>query len=204
MSMTPNIKAVEERTPACDYEEKIYGEVLAEARVSRSEEAYANKYPGHAKIANFQLFELAASLQKNGKDTPVKIVTGSLPDHVFKPSSDGPVDAFLKAGGRIQVLIWCSPIENCGTCLREKATEFKSQITFRAVEDSGEANEIPHFLLVGEEAYRIERPHSPFKGPITDTTPEVAARICFNDPVFGKNLSGFFNAIWDMATPVAG
>jgi hypothetical protein len=57
---------------------------------------------------------------------------------------------------------------------------------------------VPHFLLIGENAFRQEAGHKPFTETteFTDMEPQVSARIDFNDPATGKLLGEMFENLW--------
>lgn len=180
-----------------------YEEILERCRVNKSESGIANLYPWHCKAAIGKLLDEAIGRQngmngiKDGGQTNVRILTSHCPDHVFGKQGVFPkLSIFLNAGGRLKILVWNkSDAEGIGgdifSLQNPHATIRFSQTTLLA-------KEIQHFLVVDNNAYRLEQGHDPVEGQkFNDFYPEIKARICFNDPLQGEALVKFFDTLWE-------
>ncbi len=66
------------------------------------------------------------------------------------------------------------------------------------------AEHLPHFILVGDRAYRQEAVHKDLMDqPFDDFSPEVPARINFDDPEGLKEQSDLFDTVWSVCRPLS-
>ena len=177
---------------------KQYQDRLRFCREKQSPTPIANRYPWQGELAICELVKLALSKQKKGEDAPVRILTGSAPDHVYGRKSRDLWKEFLDAGGKVLVLVWGDSLEGCGGVLREFAAE-QEGVVFRLSGTRDKAESVMHCLAVGKSAYRLEAAHKPFEEDteITDYSPEVPARICFGDADGAEQLVNNFDELWN-------
>ncbi len=183
-----------------------YKQILQFARAKQSSEPVSNLYPWHCELAVTELMRHANSLQERqstGSSSTVRILTGTCPEHVYGNGAYEEFRTFLEKGGILKVLAWSATPSKRTSKLAMLCDQFKSNAELRVSKTVEKANEIPHFLLVGEAAYRFEAPHEfvPAES-FSDFYPEVPARICFNDPSSGSELKRFFDDIWGKCHPV--
>ncbi len=103
-------------------------------------------------------------------------------------------------GGRFRVLIYNDrfDVSGCNLFNRLDGTEWEFAVALFY-----HGNKLKHFLTVNRAAYRVEAPHGTFKASdFTDFTPEVSARICFNDEQGAGTLNTFFDQLWTNCAPI--
>lgn len=97
---------------------------------------------------------------------------------------------FVETGGKVSVLIWDKE-ENVGDLPQIDGVEIRCSGT------NIDGDELNHFLVVDNDAYRYEAPHTFYPSDqFNDFYPPIPARICFNDPVGGEELVKFFDDLW--------
>ena len=109
----------------------------------------------------------------------------------------------MAIGGQIRILAWTDTLESPRKkevktllCLAEAGGNNAVVTRVSGTREHGE--KLSHFLLVGTKAYRYEAPHKYFSDEdVDDFSPEIPARICFNDPVTATRLSEFFDELWN-------
>jgi len=183
---------------------KEYKRILHRSRVDKSESFVGNRYPWQCQAAVHELLSFGIDRQsKRAANEPVEILilTGSLPDYVFGVDhSCTEFEDFLNAGGRVRVLVWAKEIQPGARKLIEHNKHLSAlQVRVSGTDNRGES--LSHFLVVDKTAYRLERPH-PKVPPqaFDDFTPEIPAKITFNDPTFATELATFFDDIWNRMT----
>lgn len=180
-----------------------YRNLLRNYRLEENKSPVANRHPYHAQIAVSELMELAISKlttsSRRSSSNEALIITGSAPDRVFFPETADSFDRFFKAGGRVRLVVWNDTFK-CGDRLRALFDKHVGQVEWRVSQTQDFASEVAHFLLVCDQAYRLESPHEPFINvPFdNDFTPEIPAKICFNDPEGGASLRSYFEEVWEL------
>ena len=96
----------------------------------------------------------------------------------------------------IQILVWQKTQEGISKQLLKLAEDGVIDVKVSGTDEY--ADRVPHFLLVGDDAFRQEAAHAPFtkQTRVTDTEPQVPARIDFCDPETGRSLAQIFNQLW--------
>jgi hypothetical protein len=93
--------------------------------------------------------------------------------------------------------VWNDYEHPCGRIWDELKKAFPEKLELRKSGTRQAFGRIPHFLTVGDAAYRLEMPHPPYDDmEFTDISPETKAEICFNNEEFTKSLKGLFEAVW--------
>ena len=160
---------------------KTYIQIVETARKSNSSRILTNAAPSHAKILIQNLLIAARSAEEN-----VKIVTGEFSEEVYDSSIADEMKATLDAGCSFDVIVTDAAEDDLGDSLVYQALK-----TVRDGDHSGRANirfagdafsEISHFVLVGENKYRLE----------PDPT-EISAIASFNDSDTGQLIDGLFD-----------
>jgi hypothetical protein len=169
---------------------------LIEAVAARPEIGIiSNRLPWQAKMVLEKLLEIAKAGQKE-----IRLLSGFCPQGFYDNNFAGRLADCKDAGcPSIRVLIWQKDQETIPPAFRKILDEGK--IELRVSGTDAHATEVPHFLLVGESAFRQEAGHAPFTKDtvITDFEPPVPARADFNDPVTGKSLKEIFDKFWGPA-----
>ena len=180
-----------------------YRELLQLRRKGKSAEPIPNRYPWHGEMAIRELLEFARSAQQQGHPADIRILTGSAPDRVYGCEDRSVWDQFAKAGGRIRIIVWGDNPGKCGGVLRA-LYETNESVEFRLSGTNELAGQLMHFVVVGNSAYRLEAPHTPFPDDtiFQDFSPEIPARICFNDPIGGEAMVRCFDSMWGLSRPL--
>jgi hypothetical protein len=181
-----------------------YRELLQSYRIDESKDPIANRRPWHCKIAVEELVEFGISKAREARKNQlperprIRLLTSVCPNHIY--GSHGfleRLEEFFDAGGTVQVLVYSDSFDTRGSALFA-ITKEQAGIQFRCSRTSFKSEQLKHFMTVGDQAYRVEASHPPHKSSdFTDLSPEIPARICFNDPEGTSNLKGFFDALWD-------
>lgn len=172
-----------------------YESVLIRARKHQSAEAVTNLYPWHAERAVVQLMKLANDNSQDTSSRVVRLISGSCPNFVYGGEAYDEFEKFAENGGAVKVLVWGRSNSEERSRLTKLQEEFPQNIEMRKSDSDELVGEIPHFLLVDDNAYRFEVPH-PAAADFKALEPPVPARICFNDSAYGKRLLSLFNGLW--------
>ena len=160
---------------------KSYVQIVEKARKTNSSRILTNAAPSHANVLIKNLLIAARSAKED-----VKIVTGEFSAEVYDETISNEVSATLDSGRSFDVIITDAfeadmagnPVYDILEAARAAdGNEERVKIQF-----AGEAfSKISHFVLVGENKYRLE------SDPTTIST--IAS---FNDPNTGKLINGLF------------
>lgn len=192
---------------ATDEVRSQYKAALRTYREEARRDPIANRFPWHGELAVTELLDFARQKQAellliNAKKRPapvqVRLITGTSPDRVYGLLASRAFDAFLDVGGCVRVLIWNDKPECCGGELQKKVEKYKDRLSIRLSKTMEFSEQIRHFLVVDKVAYRLESPHAPFDtaAAFDDFSPEIPARICFNDPAGAARLVEYFDSLW--------
>jgi len=175
---------------------KDYLQLLETAAANSSSETIGNRFPWQTKLSTQILLKVAAD---NGLD--VRILSGGPKDFFWDTDRVKGLEKCLEKGCQVRVLVWYRDEAAVGSRLPKIAKKQpKLQIRWSGKDLFGP---LPHFLLVDENAYRVEAIHGDLTGEeFTEVSPEIPARICFNDPVGGKKQRQFFDNLWDQCRDV--
>jgi len=152
----------------------------------------ANRFPWQTKMATEKLLDVAKA-----KRFGIRLLTGSCPEGFYDPSLAEKLRDCKKDGAPyVRVLVWQEKAEGISKPLLHLASEGVIDLHISGTDKF--ADQIPHFLLVGEGAFRQEAAHQKFGRDVTFTelTPTIPARIDFDDPETGKSLATLFDSIW--------
>lgn len=182
-----------------------YRRLLRSYRMEENADPISNRHPWHASLAIEELFSLAAQKQHERNDRrertlEVRILTGSFPNRVYGDEAGDSLERFLDEKGIVKILIWNESIDTNSYGIAQLLKNSNVEIRISRTAKLGKT--LAHFLVVGDQAYRLEQRHDPFEEEITDFTPEMFARICFNDPVGAKELVAFFDDLWEHCHPI--
>ena len=151
----------------------------------------ANRFPWQARLATEKLLELAQA-----QKLPIRILSGRCHEGFYTTDFANRLQACKNNGCNIRVLVW----QNSANCISPALVKLAEAgtIELRVSGTDQFESTVPHFFLVGENAFRQEAGHPPFTETtvFTDTEPQVPARIDFNDPQTGKVLSTLFEQLW--------
>ncbi|HEX2971033.1 MAG TPA: hypothetical protein VHP11_01800 [Tepidisphaeraceae bacterium] len=168
-----------------------YLELLKAYRDQNSSVPIPNRFPWHSQIASTILLESA----KEGRDE-VRILTGASSDQFYSTFIPVPMQTCAESGCQIRILVWNYRNPERFGFLRDLECRFSNlQLRWSNTQEVGQ--KISHFLLVGTNRYRLERPHDYRNDePITEISPECLARINFNDSDTGRALAEVFDMLW--------
>jgi hypothetical protein len=186
-----------------------YRELLRSYRIEESEDPIANRRPWHCKIAVVELVEFGITAAREAKkqglpERPlIRLLTSVCPNHIYgsREFLDS-LEDYFDAGGTMQVLVYNDSFETKGNALFAITRE-RDGLDFKCSKTSFKGDHLKHFMVVGNQAYRVEAAHEPHRGDVfTDFYPEIPARICFNDQAGSRELSSFFDELWRVCHPV--
>lgn len=173
-----------------------FEQIIQNAERYEQEILIANRFPWQSRIAIVQLLSFA-----NRKVEPVRVITGSCPATFYKKLLPN-FETCLESGCSIKLLVWKEKKEEVLSLFSSLCERYPAQLALRFSGTTEHSSIIPHFMVVGESAYRQEAAgHEDFDDCDDDfeNAPEVPARISFNDPKGAVQLIGLFEALWDFA-----
>ncbi|MGV6839306.1 MAG: hypothetical protein ACWA40_03845 [Planktomarina sp.] len=153
--------------------DNAYETQVEQARKSKSADILENLAMGHAKVVVLNLFQYAVDHKVD-----VKIISGTLNEECY----DAPVVQLAKKvllnENRIDVLL-----TEADDDIHENAfaqlLNGNPNATLRSIQ-----SDVPHFIVVGETAFRLEKDHD-----------KVEAFLSFNHPETAKILSSRFDEL---------
>jgi hypothetical protein len=156
-----------------------------------------NRFPWQTRLAVQELLDLAAQMSAE-----VRIVTGSGSDKAYGGDLAKAMRQAIEKKCRFRILVWNDEQHPYGKTLAELQNAYNTSLSIRMSGTRSTSGTIPHFLTVGDSAYRLEMPHPPYDDmQFSDTTPETKAQICFNDTSLTRILNAFFDKVWAAASP---
>lgn len=175
-----------------------YDRMLRDAREQRQQVQIANRFPWQTRLATRHLLEAAKERIES-----IRILAGTGGPNFFTEEMISLLRNCADAGCAIRMLVWQPDLNTVASGIKELYTEGKLRLLPSGTKKFGAT--IPHFLLVGEDAYRQEAGHEEFDPakPFTETEPEIPARISFNDPENALRLVGMFESLWNAVDPAA-
>ncbi len=183
-----------------------YKKLLETSCDKKSRDPIANRYPWQTRLATCQLLESAIEKQKAKADgeeaVTVRMLISTLPKYVYGGETADLVKKFREDGGTLKLVVWNT---DCPDTLSSEPMRslygYPSACKLSGTSELGES--LNHFLLVDNDAYRLEAPHESHEGKeFTETSPPVPARICFSDKERGKLLFDLFEQVWELSRPV--
>ncbi len=176
---------------------KEYQDILRQACENRTTDKIANRYPWQTRCCHRELLGLAERDRLN-----VRFCCGTGSEKFFNDEMITLLQRCADAKCKIEMVIWNSDTSQIAPGLLDLARKGAVTLVYSGTREMGE--EIPHFLLVGDNAYRVEAPH-PYFGPdqlFTDVSPEIPAKICFNDRQQIPELNRLFKDMMSHSKPV--
>jgi len=171
--------------------------MLRTFRADRRTGSVTNRHPWQTRLAILELLDLAETEAKLHGPQDIRILSGAFPGHFYNEQILDRLQAALEYGCRARILVWDQPPEarNPEAELLLQTYPRTFQISWSGTREDGE--NLWHFQLIGDTAYRVEAPHAyyPPDARFTDYEPPTVARICFNDPQLAKVLAEFFDEL---------
>ena len=172
-----------------------YENVLANARLAKSQHPIGNRFPWHAKVAIRELLEFAHSQNIGG----IRFISDSFSNFVYDNSFCKLVFDYARNVGDVRAIfigpqlptnsLFISTLLECGD--------------IRVTQTESPGKDFQHFFVIGKEAYRLEKGHAPYDASnVSPISPVVASTICFSDPQTGEILHDRFEAIWENSLQV--
>ena len=177
-----------------------YRELLDYAASHSSPIPIGNNYPWHARIAIEKLLDEACKL---AGEAPVRILCGSMPERFYNSTLINKMEECIKNGVNIKVVVWNRTESYIGQSIQQIANKGESrdrlQIRIRHIDPT--EFPIPHFTLVGENAYRCEEEHEVFAEDeeYSNFSPPMPAVILFKDPQTVETLDKLFYRAWEQS-----
>ena len=169
-----------------------YQQILDRACDDKDSRMIANRYPWQSRLAIRKLFGYAAN-----KKLPICMLTGTGGEHHFVPPVIKSLEMALKGGCKTRILVWQPDSSKTSQKLLDLESEYENlEIRFSGTSDLGE--ELTHFQVSGDDAYRQEAAHREIMDPhsVNEYEPSFAARINFNDKAGAARLLKFFDVLW--------
>lgn len=173
-----------------------YRRLLREFKDNRSSAPIANRYPWQSKMAMAELLSFAASLRA----VDVRLITGTGEDYIYRGEVAGQFRAAAEVGCAIKILICLKPLAGSASVLKNLARDLPDNVELKTLPQGPSWEDLPHFLSVDEQAYRLETPHRPFKDrEFSDISPETVAQIRFKEDPSETRIVPLLNRVFDNA-----
>ncbi len=183
--------------PVSDAAKDNYRGLLHELRREGSQTVVSNRYPWHTRIATKELLEHAADTRAE-----VRLLSGSGTEQFYNSDIIDLLVGCLRRACSVRILIWNEKAGLADT-LTGLGDVGPGRFEWKYSRTNKYADEIRHLLLVGTQAFRLEKAHDSLDDfEFTEESPELPARICFNDEINGKALEEYFDTLWDMVSVV--
>jgi hypothetical protein len=178
-----------------------YKKRLRDAADCNSPAVLGNRYPWQIQIAVRALLEKAAN-----ERAEVKILSGCIAGEFHEKGTADLLRECLKQGCEVRVAVWSDVSEAVDDSILRLEADFPGQFELRWSEEAGVlAERLPHSIIVGDHAYRQEAPHaSTLDADWSDFSPEIPARICFNDRDGARPQIELFETVWKYCHPFQG
>jgi len=180
-------------------EKERYREVLRESWKKPSQNVIPNLYPWHSREATKQLFEYATSGRRLGTHGKiVRILTGSLPDYVYDDVMYDKIRKYVETDGQVRILVWNTTMDDVGGGDLHDLCSGTKRLSICLSGTKDLSDELPHFVVVDDSAFRLENPHeSVSQSDVSETSPRTPAMICFDNTGTGSKLSKMFDSLWE-------
>ena len=151
----------------------------------------SNRYPWQARIAAGKLLQIART-----NHLPIRVLSGRCHEGFYDQRLAEQLQLCKETGCSIRFLVWQKSAEGISPALIKLSES--GVIELRVSGTDQFESSVPHFILIGDRAFRQEAGHPPFNKDtvFTEYEPQVPARIDFNDPATGKVLIGMFDNLW--------
>lgn len=173
-----------------------FRDILVQHRLAHLEQSIANRFPWQTKLAILELLTHAYE----AKAKTIFILTGTATEGFYGAEIAEKLRACMEADTKVYILVWNDRDRAAPGLLNALKTKFPERLYTALAGTRTAGEQISHFLLVDESAYRLEQPHSYFDESVfDDVSPETPARICFNDRKGGAVLANMFRSLWNAA-----
>ena len=137
-------------------------------------------------------------LAEESSSVRIRILTGSLPEKVYDRMWEQMIRQFLSQNGELQIIVWDTILAPGLKNRLEFLNEYsKAEVRYSGTRELGD--KLNHFYVVGTRSFRKEAPHEYFKAEdVTDTSPPIPARICFNNSSEAGELIDLFDQVWSV------
>lgn len=171
--------------------------LLRRARRSNGEGiSVTTLFPWQTRLVAEELLDFA-----HEKNLQVRILTGTACEHVYTGPVVDRLTNLLERGIQVRVLIWNDEEHGHAPWLEALEREYESlEVKLTGTRAMGE--EISHFMVVGDQAYRLEMAHPYYdRHEFEETCPEIKATTCFCDGSIAKQLETTFDILWQEDAP---
>lgn len=209
-SNMPSVKVENEYGNDNEVDPKLlYHQLLKSARNSNSSRPVPTLYPWHCKLAFIELLDLAIKKQQKNKaiqtqnkartvnPVEIRLFTGTLTEHIYDVELQHQLYNFIKLGGKLLVIVWneSNSIILANSFAQQFLNDENVQIRFSQTTEG--QNELNHFFLVDDFAFRLEDIHPYYPRDVfTDFHPMISAKVNFNDKKQGLVLKRLFDSVW--------
>ena len=119
-------------------------------------------FPWQTRCAISELLELAVEQTRHahGKDIAIRLLTGTASQFIYNDTVVRQLENALHVGCEVRVIIWNDVAHTAESSLwlRPLQTRYPNLVV-KSSETREHGEEIPHFLIVGVQAYRMEVAH---------------------------------------------
>lgn len=190
-----------------------YQRRLAEARRANSPEPVGNARPWHTRIATSELLIAAMELRAKNLPSTVRILSGGIPEGFYNTEMVDELRACLAKEIKVKIVVCNDSEDAIADSVKELARESQG-----LRDDNGDPMFVlklknpevtkpyrqGHFLLVGDNAFRLEDEHPDLTGEtFTDYEPKIPACVCFNRPAVGAILKRTFEEAEGASVPLS-
>lgn len=187
-----------------DNDRRQYVANLTRLRQSKSRDPIFMQRPWECREAIIQLLAVGIEQLERSRQSPahqvvIRIFTSTFPQAIYGPPLADKLSAFLALGGQIRVLVWNSSLGTNAQQLERLENNWPNRFSYRISGTAENGERLSHMTVVGKTAYRIEAPHRVFtEDELTDFSPEIPARACFNDREGAQVLTKYFDELWNI------
>ena len=188
---------MKEHVPTLDADKRQrYQTQLRRHRKARSSSPLPNGNPWNFREAARELIEEAVDRSKK-KAVSVRVIAESLTPYIFTDRILEHLGEVMSNSGKVQLIVWNTHCDH----LNELVTRFffgddAGAFDVRISRTDKFRHIVRDLILIDNNAYRLEaiRPRNDTQA-ISDFSPEMRARICFNDPEGGTRIRRYFDLI---------
>lgn len=179
-----------------------FAKLLRRAAEGDLKSSIITAFPWETKLSIRELLKFARE-----KRLEIRLLTGCATEEIYDSEVREKIQDALDAECRIRVLAWTDRLGKKAQWLEEFRSRQRNPLELKTSGTTEHANSIPHFLLVGTQAYRLESPHIHLEElVVSDDDPSLPATVCFYPERVGererdqiRSLTASFDLLWSKA-----
>jgi len=158
------------------YNKDKFTELVKDCRKSKSDKIIHNASMSHALILAENLIQMASKSKKD-----IKILSGNLHEAFYNNLQESMQKA-LDIGCNVSLIVLDSEVNLSNSSFWNTIKKSNNGYVMQSKLQRSETEKTPHFILVGQESFRLETDHK-----------QTKATACFNNPIIGDSLSTIFD-----------